>query len=62
MWRRRNLIRVLPLPEGALFISTYYWALVLKQGPKTVEVKILHTADDKYQREKTGGGDCSCIV
>jgi hypothetical protein len=31
--RRKNLIRVLPLPEGALFISTYYWALVLKQGP-----------------------------
>jgi hypothetical protein len=33
MQRRRNLIRVLPLPEGSLFISTYYWALVLKQSP-----------------------------
>jgi hypothetical protein len=31
--RRKILIRVLPLPEGALFISTYYWAIVLKQSP-----------------------------
>jgi hypothetical protein len=31
--RKKNLIRVLSLPKGALFISTYYWAIVLKQGP-----------------------------
>jgi hypothetical protein len=23
----------IPLQEGALFISTYYWALVLQQSP-----------------------------
>jgi hypothetical protein len=52
MRQRRNLIRVLPLSEGALFISTYYWALVLKQARKQIEVKILHTADDNIKEEK----------
>jgi hypothetical protein len=31
--RRKNLIRVLSLPEGALFISTYYRALSAETRP-----------------------------
>jgi hypothetical protein len=55
---RRNLIRVFTLAKDALFISTYYRALVISKAHKHIlqRSKILHIADDKYQRRKNKKG------